>query len=289
MQRDLGNGKAGAGIRSMRGFCGNAVSNVPQFFVKKMLHALVQYLHRCAHRTHHAAANDALREFEMVETEQVHPLIEIQHALGDIVHPEELRVTAVKIIYRQVFLLQFLIKGLPQPRDQCAGEQRTGSQDRCRGPVRPGSGGSHGCNRLQNMQHRDGILQLHVGTPDEARGIQIVAFRHALQSTLQLKGCTLHQEFGSLMNDLKCHLVLMQKLRGRLLQCEQLVRAQVAFVVGCSLAGKDWFAQLFGFVMQFVKSSGASSGPAEIVTLARDWRRFLRQLDGQRAVRALDF
>ena len=51
---------------------------------------------RSSHGTDHPAANNALGELEMMETKQVHALIEIKHAFGHIVKAEEFIVTAIK-------------------------------------------------------------------------------------------------------------------------------------------------------------------------------------------------
>jgi hypothetical protein len=69
-----------------------------------------------------------------------------------------------------------------------------------------------------------------------------------LQGPFQFKGRAFHEQLGSLVDDLKGHLVEVAQLLRLLLQCQKLIRAQVALIVGCSPAGKDGFPQVFCFV-----------------------------------------
>src|SRR5205823_6231739 len=45
------------------------IADIPKFFVKQMLHALMKHFNRRAHGSHHTTADDALRQFQMMKTE----------------------------------------------------------------------------------------------------------------------------------------------------------------------------------------------------------------------------
>src|SRR5215468_1995520 len=79
-----------------------------------MFHSLVENFDRGSHRADHASADNALRQLQMVKTEDVHPFIEVEHALTYVMQAEELLVTAIKFYHRQPGLLQLMIKLLPQ-------------------------------------------------------------------------------------------------------------------------------------------------------------------------------
>jgi hypothetical protein len=105
-----------------------------------------------------------------------------------------------------------------------------------------------GSNGLQNMQETDGILQLCIRAANEARGIEKIPPCDVLESALQLKSSSLHQEFRSLMYHLEGELVLVKEFLRLLLQSQQLVGAQVTLIIRRSLAWKNRFTQIFGFV-----------------------------------------
>jgi len=75
------------------------VAHLPKIFVEKMLHALVEHLDGGTHRAHDPATDNSLRQLQVVEAEQVHALVEIQQALGDVVQSEKLLVAAVDIVH----------------------------------------------------------------------------------------------------------------------------------------------------------------------------------------------
>src|SRR5207302_674922 len=80
-----------------------------------MLHALVEDFHGSSHRTHNPTSNDALRQFQMMEAEQMNALVKIQQTLSNLVQRKELRMAAVKVVYAEVSLLELLMESLPQP------------------------------------------------------------------------------------------------------------------------------------------------------------------------------
>ena len=107
-----------------------------------------------------------------------------------------------------------------------------------------------------------------------ARRISRPAFRKslsgdALQSSFQFKRGALHQQFGSLVDDLEGHFVRMKEFCRLFLQCQEFVRAQVALVVGSSLPGRMGFRSSSVLFMQCARSFGAMLRPREIVSLAR--------------------
>src|ERR1700756_5673112 len=124
-----------------------------------MFHTLVEDFDRSPHGADHPAPDDALRQLQMMETEQVHPLIKIKHAFGDVVEAEELRMTAIEINYGQAGFLQLKIKCLAQAGpDMQQGKksgrvQTTAMSKPCADDVIV-----VGCNGLQHVQHRDRVL-----------------------------------------------------------------------------------------------------------------------------------
>ena len=83
----------------------DVVAHIPKLFVKQVFHALVEDLDRGSHGTDHPTSDDALRQLQVMEAEQVHAFIEIEHAFGDVVQSKELGVAAVQLVNRQVRLL----------------------------------------------------------------------------------------------------------------------------------------------------------------------------------------
>ena len=83
----------------------DVVAHIPKLFVEQMLHALVENLDRGSHGTDHSASDDSLRQLQVMEAEQVHAFIEIEHTFGDVVQSKELGVTAVQFVNSQVRLL----------------------------------------------------------------------------------------------------------------------------------------------------------------------------------------
>ena len=90
-----------------------------------MLHALVEDFHGSSHRTHNPTSNDALRQFQMMEAEQMNALVKIQQTLSNLVQRKELRMAAVKVVYAEVSLLELLMESLPQPGTDVQERQKT--------------------------------------------------------------------------------------------------------------------------------------------------------------------
>src|SRR5690242_21852522 len=66
-----------------------------------------------------------------------------------------------------------------------------------------------------------------------------VTFRNRVTRALQLVGCSLQQELGGLMDNLKHQFVGMRTFFGRLLQREQLIGSEVPLVIGGGGSRKD--------------------------------------------------
>src|SRR4051812_19263098 len=88
------------------------VTDVPQFLVEAMLHALVQNFHRSSHRSHDSAADDSLRQLQMMQSEQLHAFVEIQQSLGDIVQSKKFLMPPVHVIDGEPCLVQLRVKCL---------------------------------------------------------------------------------------------------------------------------------------------------------------------------------
>src|SRR5215470_19984534 len=79
-----------------------------------MFHSLVENFDRGSHRADHASADNSLRQLQVMKTEDMHPFIEIEHALSHVMQAEELLVTAIKFHHRQPGFLQLMIKLMAQ-------------------------------------------------------------------------------------------------------------------------------------------------------------------------------
>src|SRR5271167_3437750 len=91
-----------------------------------MLHALVKNLDRRSHRADHAAADDSLRQLEVMEAEYVHPFVEIQQPLRHIVQSEKFSVPTVNVIHAQVSLSQLGVKRFSQARANVKQREKAG-------------------------------------------------------------------------------------------------------------------------------------------------------------------
>src|SRR5215475_5970943 len=197
-----------------------------------MFHSLVENFDRSSHRADHAPANNSLRQLQMMKTENVHPFVEVEHAFGYVMQTEELLMTAIKFHHRQSGFLQLVIKLLAQAGpDVQEGKKARRVQTAAVTKPRTNQVIVEGRDGLKHVQHGDWILQLHVGSPDEPRGIRKLTSIHTLKRSLQFKRRALHQELGGLVHDLESQLVRMTELCGGFLQCQQFVRAQVALIV----------------------------------------------------------
>src|SRR5215469_8561412 len=92
------------------------VSDVPDLAISHVLHALLKDLHRRSAGADDATSNDALRQLEMVEAESLHALVEIQHALGDIMQAKEFVVSPVNVHEAGSALLQLVLECVADAR-----------------------------------------------------------------------------------------------------------------------------------------------------------------------------
>src|SRR4051812_20252071 len=93
---------------------GDLVAHVPELLIKDVLLPLLQHFHRGAHGADDAAADDALRQLEMVEAEKLHALIEIEQALGGVVQTSELRVATVHFFWSEAGFLELSEESVAQ-------------------------------------------------------------------------------------------------------------------------------------------------------------------------------
>ena len=74
----------------------------------------MQDFDRSAHGADHAAADDALGQFEVVKAEQVNAFVKIQQTLGDVVQPEKFRMAAIEFVHGEVELAQLGVEGFAE-------------------------------------------------------------------------------------------------------------------------------------------------------------------------------
>src|SRR6266852_4924102 len=89
--------------------CRDLVSQIPKLPVRDVLHTLLQDLDRRSHGPDLSATDDPLRQLEMMEAEQLHQLVKIQHAFGHIVQTEELFVPPIDVIMAQALGYQLFL------------------------------------------------------------------------------------------------------------------------------------------------------------------------------------
>src|SRR6202140_2581027 len=95
---------------------GDLVPHVPEILVEPAFHSLLQDFHRRPHGADNAPSDDSFGELEMVETEQLHAFVEIEHALGDIVQAKEFFVTPVEFAGGESGAAELLVKSVAEAR-----------------------------------------------------------------------------------------------------------------------------------------------------------------------------
>src|SRR5215469_4000793 len=221
------------------------VAHVPDLAIGHVLHALLKDLHRRSAGADDATANDALRQLEMVEAKGLHALVEIEHALGDIMQAKEFVVSPVNVHEAGSALLQLILECVADARR----DVQKGEKSRRVQPASVPQPGADdvvvvGRDGFENVQHRNRIFQHGVGAPHKPAGICVVALRQADPGAFQLPDGPFHQQFRSLVNDLERKLVGMRKLLVGSLQRKEIVGAEVAFVVGCALTFQNRLAKI---------------------------------------------
>lgn len=86
------------------GFRCDLVAHIPEIFVEKVLHPLMKNLDGRTHGANHTAANDSLRQFEMMKAEEVNALVKIEKPLRNVVQTKELVMPPVNVIHAEVRL-----------------------------------------------------------------------------------------------------------------------------------------------------------------------------------------
>ena len=165
--------------------CGDVVADVPEIFVEPMLHTLLQDLDRCAHGSDDSTTDDAFRQFEMVETEQLHALVEIDEALGNVVQAKEFFVTAIEVVERDSCALELVVKTLAETWADV--EKRKESRGIETAAVAESAADDVvvvGRDGLENVQKADGRLDELVGAADEARAVGARATAQSSQESV---------------------------------------------------------------------------------------------------------
>src|SRR5581483_8622915 len=157
-----------------------------KILVEDMLLALVQDLNRSAHRANYAAPNDSLRQLQVVEAEDLDTLIEIEHALGDVVQAKIFPVLAIEFIHAEVGMLELLVEGDPDARrDVQQGEEAR----RVQAAAMSQAGADHvivvRSNGFEHVQERDRIINHCVGAAHQAGSVRVIAFLDVSASTLE--------------------------------------------------------------------------------------------------------
>src|SRR5208282_765195 len=223
---------------------GDLVAHVPKIFIEPAFHSLLQNFHGRSHGADDAASDDALGELEMVETEKLHAFVEIEQALGNVVQTEEFFVTAIEVADSDAGAAKLLVKSVAETRTDV--EQRKKSR-RIKPAAVPEAGANEvivaGRNGLQDVKQADGRLNHLDGAADQARGVAVVGVLQRFEGTAEFESRSFQEQLRTLVYNQKSHLVWVQQLGGRFLQGEQFVGAQIALVVGRSLAGKNRFGE----------------------------------------------
>jgi hypothetical protein len=191
------------------------------------------------------ASDDAFGELEMMETEELHAFVEVEQALGDIVQAEEFLLAAIKFAGGEAGAAELLVKAVAEARADVEQRKKSG---RVEAAAVPEAGANQvvvvGSNGLQDVQQADGRFEQLDGSTDQACGVAIVDAIERFEGATEFESRSLHQQFRALVHDQESHFVFVQEFFGRLLQGEQLIGAQIALVVGRSLARKNRFCEL---------------------------------------------
>src|ERR1700676_2384168 len=157
---------------------GDLVAHVPQIFVEPAFHSLLQNFHGRPHGADNAPSDDSFGELEMVETEQLHAFVEVEHALGNIVQGKKFFVTSVEVAGAEVGAGELFVKSVAEARADV--EQRKESR-RVEAAAVPEAGANQviviGSNGLQNVQQADGRIEQRNGATDQASGVAVVGAR----------------------------------------------------------------------------------------------------------------
>src|ERR1700720_4695933 len=173
---------------------GDVVADVPEVFVEPMLHTLLQDLDRCAHGSDDSTTDDAFRQFEMVETEQLHALVEIDEALGDVVQAKEFFVTAIEVIERDSCALELVVKSLDETwADVEKRKESRGIETAAMAESAADDVVVVGRDGLENVQKADARLNELVGAADEARAVSEIGALEMFERAAKFEGRSLQQ------------------------------------------------------------------------------------------------
>src|ERR1700730_717684 len=154
---------------------GDLVAHVPQILVEPAFHSLLQNFHGRPHGADNAPSDDSFGELEMVKAEQLHPFVEVEQALSDIVQAKEFFVAAVEIAGGEAGTAELLVKSVAEARTDVEQRKESG---RVEAAAVPEAGANEvivvGSNRLQNVQQADGRFEQRDGATDQAGGVAMV-------------------------------------------------------------------------------------------------------------------
>src|ERR1700694_292858 len=175
---------------------GDLVTDVPQILVEAAFHSLLQNFHGRSHGADDAPSDDSFGELEMVEAEQLHAFVEVEHALGNIVQAKEFFVTSVEVAGAEAGAGELFVKSVAEARADV--EQRKESR-RVEAAAVSEAGANEvivvGSNRLQNVQQADGRFQQRNGATDQAGGVAMVGTLQRFEGAAKFESRSLHQQF----------------------------------------------------------------------------------------------
>src|SRR5258706_4819795 len=160
-----------------------------------MLHALLQHFDRRSHRTDDSPSDNALRQLQMMETEQLHALVEVQQTFGNVVQAEKFFVATIDVIDCNSSALYLIVKGLTQRRTDV--QQRQKSRR-----VQPTAVSQARANQvvvvrgdcLEHVQQRDRLLDHLVGASNQPRRVEKISLLDIRERSLQIERGAFHQQ-----------------------------------------------------------------------------------------------
>src|ERR1700726_229400 len=181
---------------------GDLVAHVPQIFVEPAFHSLLQNFHGRPHGADNPPSDASFGELEMVETEQLHAFVEVEHALGNIVQAKKFFVTSVEVAGGESGIAELLVKGMAEARANV--EQRKESR-RVEAAAVSEAGANQvivvGSNSLQNVQQADGRIEQRNGATDQAGSVAKIGALERFKGAAEFESRSLHQQLRALVHD----------------------------------------------------------------------------------------
>src|ERR1051326_82678 len=92
------------------------VTHVPKLLEEYVLLALAQQFNRDSTSADDAAADDALSQLQVMVAKNLHPLVEVEQGLGEIMQAAEFDAAAVHLFGRNARPLELFVKNVGQSR-----------------------------------------------------------------------------------------------------------------------------------------------------------------------------